>query len=204
MPRHADPEQRRKQVAEALLNVVEQEGLDAASIPRIARELGATTGLVQTYFRSKDELLLFAIDHLGELVQARVAAAVQAAGDEIEDRLHAGMAVLASGDESEREGEGRIWLAFLARAAHHPGLRERHVAGAEEIRLRCEYAFELAKAHQRVRADLDPKRAALALQVFADGLAVQRALEPEHVTKADARDLLREYLDRIFLPDRGK
>jgi AcrR family transcriptional regulator len=203
MPRHADPEQRRRQVAEALLRVVETEGLDAASIPRIARELGATTGLVQTYFRSKDELLLFAIDHLGELVQTRVAAAIEASNG-VKGRLHAGMSVLASGDESERDGEGRIWLAFLARAVNHPGLRERHLAGAEEIRSRCQYAFDLAKQHGLVAEDLDTKRAALALQAFADGLAVQRALEPEHVTKAYARSLLEEYLDRIFLPDGGK
>lgn len=191
-------------MAEALLRVVEAEGLDAASIPRIARELGATTGLVQTYFRSKDELLLFAVDHLGDLVQARVTAALSSRADAtIDERLHASVSVLASGDESEQDSEGRIWLAFLARAIHHPGLRAVHVAGAEEIRQRCAYAFALAKESGLVAADLDCQAAALALQAFADGIALQRVLEPELVTKQVARGMLRDYLDLIFTKRRG-
>jgi AcrR family transcriptional regulator len=200
MPRHADPEQRRRQVAEALLRVVEAEGLDAASIPRIARELGATTGLVQAYFRSKDELLLFAVRHLRELVYARVAAALSAsAEDDVREQLFCGMTVLASGDESEQDSEGRIWLAFLARAVYHPALRSLHVEGAAEIRSRCQYAFELARQRGLVGASVSPAAEAASLQAFADGIALQRALEPELVTKAVARRMLRAYLDRIFL-----
>ena len=68
--------ERRRQVADALLRVVAAEGFEAASIPRIARELGASTGLVQAYFRSKDELLLFAAHQLGDRLRARVEAAL--------------------------------------------------------------------------------------------------------------------------------
>lgn len=199
MPRHADPVQRRRQVADAVLGIVDAEGLEAASIPRIARELGATTGLVQTYFRSKDELLLFAFDHLAELVNERVAAALAGAADrDVGEQLFLGMSVLAGADEEEQRGEGRIWLAFLARAVHHPALRARHVAGAEEIRARCRHAFELARSRGAVDAGLDPRAAAVALVAFTDGLALQRVLEPELVTKAVARQLLRDHLDRVL------
>ncbi|RZQ60256.1 TetR/AcrR family transcriptional regulator [Amycolatopsis suaedae] len=199
MPRHADPVLRRRQVADALLRVAGAEGLDAASIPRIARELGATTGLVQTYFSSKDELLLFAFDHLGELVNDRVERALSSDScATIGERLFLGMSVLASADESEQDGEGRIWLAFLARAAVHPALRARHVAGTAAVRDKCRYAFAMASNAGEVDPGLDPGDAALALAAFADGVALQRALEPELVTKDVARGLLRGYLDRIF------
>jgi AcrR family transcriptional regulator len=199
MPRHADPHERRRQVADALLRVVEAEGLDAASIPRIARELGATTGLVQTYFRSKDELLLFAAEHLGELLRARVAAALMRCADApLADRLLQAMAVLANADGSEQDGEGRIWLAFLARAVYHPALHDLHVSGAREIRDQCRMAFELAQRQGEIDASLDIDAEAAALAAFADGLAVQRVLEPDVMTKETAIDLLRRYLDRVF------
>ncbi|WP_020579555.1 TetR/AcrR family transcriptional regulator [Actinopolymorpha alba] len=204
MPRHADPVQRRQQVAEALLHVVEAEGLEAASIPRVARELNASTGLVQTYFRSKDELLLFAAQHLGDLLRARVATALHAAAEtDIKERLLRAMGVIAGAD-AERAAEGRIWLAFLARAASHPALRQVHVAGAEEIREHCRHAFEAARQLGQIADTLDPRAEARALAAFADGLAVQRAVEPETITDQQVHDLLGRYLSRIFAGENNR
>ncbi|MEU6040369.1 TetR/AcrR family transcriptional regulator [Actinomadura sp. NPDC047616] len=186
-------------MAEALLAVVEDEGLEAASIPRIARELNASTGLVQAYFRSKDELLLFAARHLGDLIRARVAAAVRAAPEgDVRQRLLRAMCVVAGADD-ERAAEGRIWLAFLARAAFHPALREVHVAGAAEIREHCRRALEAARELGRVPRWVDAEAEAWALAAFADGLAVQRAVAPEAMADDQVRVLLGRYLDRIFV-----
>lgn len=159
----------------------------------------STLGLVQTYFRSKDDLLLFTVAHLGDLVNERVAAALSDSAEaDIGEQLFRGMSVLAGADERGEESEGRIWLAFLARAVFHPALRAQHIAGAEEIRDRCQYAFELARSSGQVDSDLDTRAAAVAVAALADGITLQRALEPELVTKDVARELLRGYLDRIF------
>ncbi|GAA2382577.1 TetR/AcrR family transcriptional regulator [Streptomyces glaucosporus] len=185
-------------MAGALLRVVEAEGLEAASIPRIARELGATTGLVQTYFRSKDELLLFAVRHLGELTNARIAAVLEdhrRAG--LKEQLLLALGVLTGADEGTGS-EARIWLAFLARAAFHPALRELHAAGAREIRDRCRETLAHARRLGLLPPDRDVEAEALALAAFADGLAVQRAVEPELMSAERVRDLLRRYLDRLI------
>ncbi|MEU6409292.1 TetR family transcriptional regulator C-terminal domain-containing protein [Microbispora sp. NPDC046933] len=204
MPRHADPFERRRRVAGALLRVVAAEGLEAASLPRVARELNASTGLVQAYFRSKDELLLFAAGHLGELMRARVAAALHGTTSaDIRERLLRAMSVVA-GAHDDGSAEGRVWLAFLARAPFHPALRDMHVAGAEEIREHCLRAFEAARRLGQVPGDTDPQTQALALAAFADGLALQRAVEPEKFTDARVRELLRDHLDRIFAAGDGR
>lgn len=185
-------------MAQALLRVVESEGLEAASIPRIARELGATTGLVQTYFRTKDELLIFAAQYLGEAMNARVAAALAACDPkDVRQRLLTSLSVLTGVDEGSR-AEARIWLAFLARAAFHPALREVHVAGSQEIRDRCQESLRLARQLGLLPADRDDRAEALALVAFADGLTVQRAVEPELMSAGLVRQLLRRYLDRLF------
>lgn len=188
-------------MADALLRVVDAEGLDAASLPRIARELGATTGLIQQYFRSKSELLQFAVDHLAVVQRARAAEALEATpGDQVRDRLVAAMSVVGgAGDESG--AEGRIWLAFLARAAVDPVLRQIHVDGANEIREHCRLAFEYARSLGQVPPSLDAAAEARGLAAFADGLAVQRAMEPELITPAEVREHLDRYLQRIFLTE---
>jgi len=183
-------------VANALLRVVAAEGLEAASIPRIARELGASTGLVQAYFRTKDELLLFAARHLGDLLRARVAAAVEGGGG-VKDRLLRGMSVIAGADD-EYPAEGRAWLAFLARATVHPALREEHLAGEREIRERCRLAFQAARETGEAPPGIDPEAEARALAAFAEGLALQRVLEPDTLSGEEVRARLRRYLDRIF------
>ncbi|MFI6013464.1 TetR/AcrR family transcriptional regulator [Streptomyces sp. NPDC051243] len=190
--------ERRRQVAQALLRVVESEGLEAASIPRIARELGATTGLVQTYFRTKDELLIFAARYLGEVMNARVAAALAACDPkDIRQRLLISLSVLTGADESS-PAEARIWLAFLARAAFHPALREVHVAGSREIRDRCRDSLRLARRLDLLSAGLDDQDEAVALLAFTDGLTLQRAVEPELMSADRVRHALSHYLDRLF------
>lgn len=185
-------------MAGALLSIVESEGLEAASIPRIARELGATTGLVQTYFRSKDELLLFAVRHLGELMNERVEAVLaEHPRAALAERLALALGVL-TGAGATSDAESRLWLAFLARAAVHPALRELHVAGAEDIRARCRAALDQARQLGQLPAELDVEYEALALAAFADGLAVQRAVEPELMTAERVRGLLDGYLRRLF------
>ncbi|WP_082372756.1 TetR/AcrR family transcriptional regulator [Nocardia sp. NRRL S-836] len=185
MPKHADPVERRQQVVAALYRVVDAEGLDAASLPRIARELKATTGLLQKYFRSKDELLLFAQDQLVEELTARVREVLGQEGS-LRDRLHAALCAIALVDDPAR---ARVWLAFAARAAANPVLLERHVVGAQVIRDLCRDVLEEG---ERDGAE------AVALAALVDGVTAQRALEPDVMTAEVARRVIGGYLARIW------
>ncbi|WP_071812752.1 TetR/AcrR family transcriptional regulator [Lentzea guizhouensis] len=185
MPKRADPVERRQQVVAALYRVVDAEGLDAASLPRIARELQATTGLLQKYFRSKDELLLFAQDQLVEELTARVREVLGQEGS-LQDRLHAALCAIALVDDPAR---ARVWLAFTARAAANPVLLQRHVVGAREIRDLCRHVLEAAGRDGGE---------AVALAALVDGVTAQRALEPDVMTAEVARRVIAGYLARIW------
>ncbi|MGW6442354.1 TetR/AcrR family transcriptional regulator [Lentzea sp. NPDC055074] len=185
MPKHADPVERRRQVAAALYRVVDAEGLDAASLPRIARELNATTGLLQKYFRSKDELLLFAQDQLVEELTAAVQSALGQEGS-LQERLHNALCVIALVDDGAR---ARVWLAFTARAAANPVLLQRHVEGAREIRELCRHVLEAA--------GLDGGEA-VGLAALVDGVTAQRALEPEVMTGEVAAGVIGRHLERLW------
>jgi AcrR family transcriptional regulator len=57
MPRVVDHEARRAEVVAALWRVVSRDGLDAATVRRVAAETGMSTSVVSHYFAGKEDLL---------------------------------------------------------------------------------------------------------------------------------------------------
>ena len=76
MPKRVDHEERRRQIADALLRTAASRGLHATGMREVAAEAGVSLRLVQYYFGTKEELLLAAMQHLaaqfGERALARI------------------------------------------------------------------------------------------------------------------------------------
>jgi TetR/AcrR family transcriptional repressor of bet genes len=64
MPRPTNTEERRAQIAGALLQVMAKRGFEGASIAGIAKAAHLTQGLVHYHFRDKQEILLVALRRL--------------------------------------------------------------------------------------------------------------------------------------------
>jgi AcrR family transcriptional regulator len=64
-------ELRRRRITEIVLRVIAREGIDAATVRRIAAEVGYSTAVVTYYFENKQDLLFSALRLLGELNQSR-------------------------------------------------------------------------------------------------------------------------------------
>ena len=61
MPKIVDHAQRRDQIAQVACRVVAAHGFEQATIVRIARAAGYTTGMLAHYFDSKQEIILAAL-----------------------------------------------------------------------------------------------------------------------------------------------
>src|SRR5579864_1330854 len=64
-------DERRHKIAEVVIDVIAREGLDAATVRRIAAEVGFSTTVVTHYFSDKHDLLLSAYHILGEIAGER-------------------------------------------------------------------------------------------------------------------------------------
>jgi AcrR family transcriptional regulator len=64
-------EARRRRIAEIVLRVIAREGIEAATVRRIAAEVGFSTAVVTYYFENKQDLLFSAFRLLGELNRAK-------------------------------------------------------------------------------------------------------------------------------------
>ena len=64
VPKRVDHEERRRQIADALLRTAATRGLHATGMREVAAEAGVSLRLVQYYFGTKEELMLVAMQHL--------------------------------------------------------------------------------------------------------------------------------------------
>lgn len=173
VPKKVDHDARRRQIADALMRVAADRGLEAVSLRHVAAEAGATAGLVQHYFRTKDEMMIFAIDVVAERVSARLAAEEAANGGPLGPTatLRAMFMQLLPLDETRR-AEGRLGLAFHAYAAARPQVA---VVVRENSAKLHEWVAEQIRAERaagRAPAGVDPEPAAAILLALVEGLGV--------------------------------
>ena len=105
MPKIVDHERRRDEIALVACRVVAAHGFDQATIVRIAREAGYTTGMVAHYFDTKQEIIIAALRLILRRIEERLTAA---AGDgELLALLSEALPV-----DATRFTECAFWAAF--------------------------------------------------------------------------------------------
>ena len=77
VPRRVDHEERRRQIADALVRTAATRGLHATGMREVAAEAGVSLRLVQYYFGTKQELLLAAMQQLAAQVSDRALARIR-------------------------------------------------------------------------------------------------------------------------------
>ncbi|MER7734761.1 TetR family transcriptional regulator C-terminal domain-containing protein [Streptomyces erythrochromogenes] len=180
MPRTADHEQRRRQIADAVSRLISEHGLDAVTVARTAAAAGMSVGLVQHYFRTKDEMLLHTFREVAARIRARVDERIQD-GIEHKRSLAAVMADVMTEyiplDEARR-AEYRVARAFAGRALDAPALAEVDTESARQLREDIARAVHNGKECGEVDEHLDPQSAAVRLAAVMEGLALQVYREP--------------------------
>jgi AcrR family transcriptional regulator len=162
VPKQVDHHERRTLLADALLRVAARDGLMDVSLRHVATEAGVTAGMVQHYFRTKDEMMIFALD----VVAARVRARLE--DDHDPRRLVRSLLVQLLPLDADRELEGRVAVAYHAYAATRPDVAARLEQDTRGMR---------ASVADHIRAGghdgpLDPDVAATGLLALVEGLAV--------------------------------
>jgi len=107
MPKIVDHDQRRDQIALVACRVVAEHGFDQATIVRIAREAGYTTGMVAHYFDTKQDIIIAALRLILRRIEGRL---TRPSGDAQADLLTALSEALPV--DEQRFIECAFWTAF--------------------------------------------------------------------------------------------
>ncbi|MEU7899947.1 TetR/AcrR family transcriptional regulator [Nonomuraea sp. NPDC049152] len=198
MPRVADHDQRRVQIARAFQRLLAAEGVAGVSFSRVAAEAGVSVGLIQHYFAGKDELLRFAYDDAARRMSERVRMRVNegsAAGLQVAQVLLDSLVELLPLDE-EREVEYRVRQALSAQALHHPGLADVARRAGGDLLGHVTMAVENGRMRGEVDSGVDAVLAARMILATLQGLADQVALSGANAFSA--LDVLRPVVATVF------
>ncbi|MEU6966138.1 TetR family transcriptional regulator C-terminal domain-containing protein [Kitasatospora aureofaciens] len=196
MPKQVDHEDRRRRIAEAVCALIDAQGLEGVTLRDVATRADVSMGAVQRCFRTKEEMLQFALGHIGARVTERahgrvVAGPAQSAASTV-GHVVGEVALL----RDEHRAEARIWLAFLAAAAVNPALA---------TGLRTSYAdLEglLARLIAEASGAVDARREARTLLALADGLTAHVLIG--HRSAAEAEELLHAHLVGVWGAGAGR
>ncbi|MFG2713566.1 TetR/AcrR family transcriptional regulator [Streptomyces goshikiensis] len=208
MPRQVDHADRRRRITDAVCELADERGLEGVTLRDVAARAEVSMGAVQRCFRTKEEMLVFALGHIGERIGGRVRARLvrspaQSAGTALG---HAATEVALL--REEHRAEARVWLAFVAQAAvsealagtvqaNYAALQESFARLIEEAGADTGRAAE-AGADTGRAAPLDPQREARALLALADGLTTHVLIG--HLTPRAAQDVLHAHLAALLAP----
>jgi AcrR family transcriptional regulator len=197
VPRQVDHEARRRLIAEALWRVTREGGLDAVTLRQVATEAGVSMGMVQHHFASKDEMLAFALQAIGERVAQRIASRVAALGDDpAPGALVRAVLVEMLPLDEERRLEAHVGFAFLARAAVAPGIARK--LGEQYAQLVDFLTGQMHRARRDGQAlsQIEATREAESLIALVDGLTAH-TLAGLHGPDAGLA-VLEHRLERLF------
>ena len=195
MPRTVDAAERRALVAAAARAVIARDGLDGASVRRVAAEAGSSTTVVTHYFDDKQALLIAAVEDAYAAVAARMVRQLETGPPGLAGVRELLLEALPL--DAERQAEARIWMAFWAAAATRPELRRVQRAGYREWRELVASMLTDAAERGEVAAGLDPATVGEQLMCLVDGLLLQATLEPERLDPARQVEFLDAALTRL-------
>jgi TetR/AcrR family transcriptional repressor of bet genes len=161
-------DERRRAIADVAVQVIARDGLEAATVRRIAAEVGYSTTVITHYFADKDELLLWAYRTLGDYARDHYDEAIARDPRDLLGYLLSMSAVSEPG-----RALWRVYVAIWDRALHDAvfaGEISKWVeAGAERI----------AGFLRTLNPDCaEPDRGARRLIGFVQGLSIQMLFDP--------------------------
>ena len=197
MPKKVDHDARRREIADALLRLATTEGLESVSLRHVAAEAGISMGAVQHYFRSKDEMLAFAMEYQAQRRERRIAEKLTGADrpPTVREIIRTSMLEVLPTDEQSR-AEWLTGIAFFIRAMTEPRIAAVVAEGGPKLVQFFAEQLDRARRDGELAPGADPHHEAAILWSLVDSQATEIILGGR--TPAEAVATVGYYLDRLF------
>lgn len=183
-----DHDERRRRIAEVTVDVIAREGLEAATIRRIAAELGGPTKIITHYFADKQELLVWAYRSLAEQSERYLTEVIARDPTDIVSALMAMTAV----DESQTL-LWRVYIAFWDRAARDLFFAELQ---RTQINLALKRIAEIIRARNGEREDVES--VSQRLNALVQGISLLALADKERWSPERVRGTLADEVEVVL------
>jgi AcrR family transcriptional regulator len=201
VPKRVDHEERRRQIADALLRTAVTRGLHATGMREVAAEAGVSLRLVQYYFGTKEELLLAAMQHLAaqfsERALARIRRVKPTEGPANPRDVIAAILTEGLPADEERRTFTVLYTAYFALSLTEPALAIAPLVRNSSAVIDVVAAqLRAGQAAGDTPAQLDPDTEAVSLLAMSAGLGTSVLGGQSSVEQAQA--VLDYHLHRLF------
>jgi AcrR family transcriptional regulator len=201
VPKRVDHEERRRQIADALLRAAAARGLHATGMREVAAEAGVSLRLVQYYFGTKEELLLAGMQYLARRFAERAMTRIRhnnETGTQASPReIIAAILTEALPVDDERRTFAVLNVAYFALALTDPALAIGPLARNSDAVIDVVAAqLRAAQAAGDTPAHLDPDAEALGLLAMSHGLGTSVLGDQSSAERAQV--VIDYHLDRLF------
>lgn len=189
MPKLVDAEERRNFIAGIAAELIAEEGLEHATVRRIAKRAGATRGLVAYHFENKSDIIELAINEINRRYTARERRLIK--NKRGLSALHARLSCLLPLNKQASK-EWRMRLRFWgANDKELRAIQQKRVVEAYRIFSEC--LAEALELHE-IPASIDIDATAKRIQAVVVGLSAIAIVESDSIDKR----YLKNELDRLI------
>ncbi|MFC8529848.1 TetR/AcrR family transcriptional regulator [Nocardia sp. NPDC057227] len=197
MPRLADHDLRRRQIAEAVWRLAARGGLEQVTLRQVAAEAGVSVRLLQYYFGTRDQMLLGALEILNADAEATAKERLAALGPDPGLRaVVRGVVLEMLPLDEERRSRHTVYAAYFVRFLTEPALAAVARDAPPALTALLTELLTHSVARGEAEARIDAGAEAALLLAAADGLQYRVLLG--QLPAAEAVALLDRQLDRIF------
>ncbi|WP_191557688.1 TetR/AcrR family transcriptional regulator [Metabacillus idriensis] len=198
MPKVIDHEKRKIQLAEATWKIIAEEGIEQATVRKIASASGLSVGALRHYFPTQSELLSYSMELVSERVRHRALAKTYK-GNPL-DIVKESISELLPADD-ERKIEMEVWLAFSVKMLVDTKLRPLSENVYQEMHDGLGQVLQLLSKLGMLKDELDMEAEINRLHSLVDGLALHHLLHPSVFTYEKMMKTLDYHLRSICLPE---
>jgi AcrR family transcriptional regulator len=198
MPKIIDHEERKIQIAESTWKVITEEGIEQATVRKIASVAGLSVGALRHYFSTQTELLSFSMKLVSERVRQR-ALAKSYEGNPL-DILKESISELLPADD-ERRIEMEVWLVFSVKMLVDTKLRGSSENVYREMNDGLGQVLHMLSNLGMLKDGLEMEAETNRLHSLVDGLALHHLLHPSIFTYEKMMKTLDYHLRSICLPE---
>jgi AcrR family transcriptional regulator len=194
MPKIVDHDERREEILQAAIRVIDSVGLDNTTTRAIALESGYSNGVLSHYFQDKDDILQSILVKTHRQFMDRVEHSMR--GKDEFGRLWA-MLMQNLPLDGERRVETLMEITFWPRAVSNPTSRAFQRDAADELLTWLQSLITDVRAAAGLDSDLTDADIAELLIAVIDGLSVHAELFPKRLPAAYQKRLMRAQLEAI-------
>lgn len=197
MPRIVNHDDRRRQICDALLDIVSESGITGATIRAVAERSGWSTGVIGHYFHGRQDLLLGGLRRAAEILDEHNSRMLTTLGglQALEQILEGSVPL-----DGRRVALSKIFFFFFVEAMTEAALRQEVESYLVGWRKSVARAIRQAQEAGDISVDVNRKALAIDLVGLVDGVSMHALIDGAVMTHLREQSPVRFWIRRLTTP----